>query len=66
MIARLRKLLGHRPDATPNPVAITPEQAARVLSRHAHLTQREKVKAVARDMREHLGLPHAPELNPRT
>lgn len=43
----------------------TPAEAARVLSEHANLTQRERVKAVARQMRKDLGLPPAPELDPR-
>lgn len=37
--------------------------AARILSKRAHQTQREKVHAKARAMREALGLPESGALN---
>lgn len=52
----LRRLFARKPDAS---------EAARTLSRIGHERQRERVKAVARQMRADMGLPHAPELDPR-
>lgn len=47
--------------------AITPAEAAKVLSAHARNGQsdRELMRATTRQMREQLGMPPHPALNPR-
>lgn len=42
--------------------AITPTEAAAVLSRRAHDKQRAKIRATAREMRARLGMPAHPLL----
>lgn len=44
----------------------TPSEASAVLNEFRCLNYRERVKARARLMRQQMGLPHAPELDPRT
>jgi hypothetical protein len=43
----------------------TASEAGRALAEMACLSHRERIRARARLMREQMGLPHAPELDPR-
>ena len=49
----------------PKPAAPTPSEAGKVLSELACLNDRERVRARTRLMREQLGLPASPLLEPR-
>lgn len=45
--------------------AVTPSEAGRALAASKKRADRERIHAVAREIREHLGLPPCPEFEPR-